>query len=134
MNEEKNTIGWLLYDMISKRILLHRRDHEAKESPDCWDCFGGKVENGETAYEGFLRELCEELGITVDKNKVTELALANAGTLYFIPFSMKDTCKLRLGEGAGFAWLSIDYALRLDDITDYAKKIIVIFQASKSKF
>lgn len=73
MDKIQNKIGWLIYDEASKRILLHRRDHCAKESPDVWDCFGGQIENEETEYEAFLRELCEELGITAEKEKVWKL-------------------------------------------------------------
>lgn len=129
MNKILKKIGWFFYDEEAKRILLHRRDHNTASSPEKWDCFGGKVEdNGETTYEAFLRELCEELGITIEKNNVNKLEFnINNGVVYYAPLSMKDTSKIRLGEGAGFSWFTLECALRLD-ITDEARKILKKFK------
>ncbi len=132
MSKNLNKIVWFLYDENAKRVLLHRRDHNTKEGPDTWDCFGGGMENGELEYEAFLRELHEELRITIDKDKVNKLTI-NGFTVYYIPFDMKETFKIRLGEGAGFAWLSIEYALNsLVDINYEARQILESFKLTSA--
>jgi 8-oxo-dGTP pyrophosphatase MutT (NUDIX family) len=124
MSEDNKKIGWVLYNKDPKRILLHRRDHKTKNSPDTWDCFGGEIENGETEYDAFLRELHEELGITTIKEDVEKLSIDNLNFLMYLVFFDMNKKILRLGEGAGFAWLPIDYALSLIDITNDAKTVL----------
>lgn len=46
-------------------FLLSQR-HPDKDYPLCWECTGGSVLSGESSLEGALREVREELGITLD--------------------------------------------------------------------
>ncbi|GEM_PF-2420705 len=123
------SIGWFLYDEKNKMVCLHRRDPWGV-SPNTWDHFGGgvKSQTGETAYEAFLRELCEELGITVDNDKVKELCEYKNKKMYLVSFPIKRRKEIRLGEGAGFAYFSPDKALGLENLTLAARnglKIII---------
>ena len=49
------------------RVLLCHRSPGRRWYPDVWDLPGGHVEDGEDPKEGLVRELREELGITVSE-------------------------------------------------------------------
>ncbi|KAB8193967.1 NUDIX domain-containing protein [Nonomuraea phyllanthi] len=49
------------------RVLLCHRSAERRRYPDVWDLPGGHVEVGEAPRESLVRELQEELGITVSE-------------------------------------------------------------------
>jgi 8-oxo-dGTP diphosphatase len=49
----------------SDRILLGRRSPGRAFYPDVWDVFGGHIEPGEQPEETLVREIQEELGITL---------------------------------------------------------------------
>ena len=125
-------IGWFFFDPKTKTVLLHRRDHRAKQSPNRWDCFGGKIEKGERPIEVFIRELYEELEVTIMKNEVKLLLEDKNKCIYYIHFPDWKTRAIRLGEGAGFAWFSIRDALKLTDFTDEAKQILLKFKKKVS--
>ncbi|WHY71580.1 NUDIX hydrolase [Fictibacillus enclensis] len=48
-------------------ILLAKR-HEDKHFPNLWECPGGSVLAGETSLQGALREVKEEIGITLSRS------------------------------------------------------------------
>jgi len=48
------------------RVLLAHRSPARRWYPDVWDLPGGHVEPGETPRQALVRELAEELGVTVD--------------------------------------------------------------------
>ena len=117
-------IGWFFFDSKYKTILLHRRDHKAKESKNMWDCFGGKIGKGEKPEGALFREIEEELDIRVPKNEIILLIQDKNQRVYYIHFPDWLTRAIRLGEGAGFAWFSVKDALKLNNITDEAKGIL----------
>lgn len=119
----------MLYDEDQKRVLLHRRDHNTTASPDTWDCFGGEIEGKETENEAFLRELYEELGLIVAENDVSTLSFDRV-VYYLVPFKMWETPKISLREGAGFAWLSLEYIYKLPGVTDEATKVLESFKTT----
>ena len=47
------------------RVLLVHRSPSRRDYPDVWDVPGGHVEPGETPVAALVRELHEELGVTV---------------------------------------------------------------------
>lgn len=50
------------------RVLLSQR-HPAKTYPLCWECTGGCAQAGETSLDAAVREVKEELGLTLDPRK-----------------------------------------------------------------
>lgn len=65
------------------KILLQYRDESAHTFPGYLSCFGGRVEQNETAQQAIIRELNEELGAIVKKNDLVFLgAVTESATKY----------------------------------------------------
>lgn len=53
-----------------KEFLIQKRSENKKIYPNKWSITGGAVDAGETSLEGALREVKEEIGIDIDKEKM----------------------------------------------------------------
>jgi len=59
-------IAAIILENDNNELLLYLRDNKSGiPFPNCWDLFGGHVEEGETTEEALIREVKEELGITL---------------------------------------------------------------------
>ncbi|HEV2126885.1 MAG TPA: NUDIX domain-containing protein [Chloroflexota bacterium] len=127
MSRQYYAIG-TLYHVATRRVLLHHRDAHAARSPNRWAFFGGA---GEAADAGdpittWLREMQEELGITLDRAGVVALCAypdpvyAIRRYVYYAPWPSRDT-SFQLSEGDGYAWFTLEEALRLTDLTPNAR-------------
>ncbi len=54
----------------NNEILITKRSNTKMVLPGKWECNGGAIAAGETPIEGLEREISEELGIVLDKNKI----------------------------------------------------------------
>lgn len=61
-------IVWVINE--KNEILFQKRAAVKKYNPNIWSITGGQIIKGETPLEGAMRELSEELGIPIDKNKM----------------------------------------------------------------
>ena len=83
---------------VEDRYLLQLRDNIVGIFfPGCWGCFGGGMEPGETPAEALVRELKEELDLTVDPAEFRyftrfDFDLSFAG----LPSIWRDTFDLKL--------------------------------------
>lgn len=70
--EEGEYIVGVQLVIFNKRneILITKRSKKKKLCPEKWECNGGAIDVGETSIEGLVREMREELGITIDKDNV----------------------------------------------------------------
>lgn len=112
--------GALLIPIDDKdRVLVQLRDYNpAAIYPGKWGLFGGGVEDDETLVGAACREFLEETGITVLPHALRPFArvLGDSGAQLFA-FSCRldgTPADIRLGEGAGFAFLGPDDLTRLD--------------------
>ena len=95
------------------RLLMQLRDlYEGIYWPGKWGLIGGGIEPGEDILTAGLREIKEETGLSLTPEMLTPFAKINSvsrsGSKLFI-FRTRlaiRPCDIRLGEGAGFAFLT----------------------------
>lgn len=124
-----------LYDPDTHSLLLHLRDGKAAIHPNTWAFFGGRGEPGETDVECCLRELREEIGLDLQPHelrRLREYVVTEEQEYQVIFYAEKAVSldKLVLGEGAGFAWVSLTEVASLpmnkyaqDDVRYFATKL-----------
>lgn len=109
-DQGKQAAGVILVDQHGRLLMQLRDINDRTAGPGLWSIFGGEVEAGETLKAAALREFCEETGLDLPTDALTPLARALSlfGTrLYAFTASLTvDPGQIRLGEGAGFAFLT----------------------------
>jgi 8-oxo-dGTP diphosphatase len=122
-----------LYDPAARALLLHLRDDKAVQYPNSWAFFGGRGEPGETDVDCCLRELREEIGLSLQPHELHRLReYAVDPREYQITFHAEKSIpldRLVLGEGADFAWVPLANALSLP-MNEYHKSDIRQFAAA----
>ena len=101
------------------RVLLQLRDYNTSRYPGYWGFFGGKVEKGETLRTAAVREFQEEAGISLDPAALRprfRMTSPEARSNLYLFETILDAspADIRLGEGAGFAFVAPDDFTRLD--------------------
>ncbi len=97
---------------VDGRILLQLRDDfPSVAAPGQWCLFGGQVEDGETLLQAARREFAEETDILLMAAELSPLAAVSGtrtgGILYAFRCTRPITPgQVRLGEGAGYAFLT----------------------------
>lgn len=101
------------------RVLLQLRDHNTPRYPGCWGFFGGQVEGGESLTEAAVREFAEETGVAlapaalIPRYRMTSAEVRS--NLYIFEAAIGvSPADIRLGEGAGFAFVAPMDFPRLD--------------------
>ena len=109
-------VAVMLFTDRSGRVLMQDRRSISKAGEE-WGFFGGGIEPGETPEQAVVREIEEELGYTVDG--FAPLGVFRYETplwgreIHAFTTPLPDTASLRVLEGDGMAWFSIDEAYRL---------------------
>lgn len=103
----------------NRDVLMHRRRMKAVHG-GLWEFPGGKVEPGEAPEMAMIRELAEELGVTVDTSDLCPIGFASGpgedgGPLVILLYS----CERWGGnpqclDGEEIAWLAIETVPSLD--------------------
>jgi 8-oxo-dGTP diphosphatase len=76
-------IAAIILENDNKELLLYLRDNKPGiPFPNCWDLIGGHVEDGETPEEALVREVNEELGITLTEFRFYKKYLCLTGDAY----------------------------------------------------
>ena len=101
------------------RILLQLRDiNDRTVGPGLWSFFGGHIEGDEDLRTAAIREFNEETALALDPATLTPVARAqslNGTQLYaYATTRTTDPSEIRLGEGAGFAFMTPDQIRNLD--------------------
>lgn len=106
-------------DPLGRELMQLRDDREGIAHPACWGFFGGGVEPGETLIEAALRELDEETGLRLPAEalrpfgQVQSRSARRARLFVFRATLDIGPSDIRLGEGAGFAFLGRSQVLAL---------------------
>jgi len=121
-----------LYNPASKEVLLHLRDGNTQWSPHKWSFFGGRAEGDEEPVECFVREIGEELMVTIDPKDAVFLRQHDDENdenwrqySFYIESDMPKSA-MTLTEGADFDWIPIkkifDY-----DLADEVRTSLELF-------
>jgi 8-oxo-dGTP pyrophosphatase MutT (NUDIX family) len=123
-----------LYHSASGKVLLHLRGDDKPPNPGKWAFFGGRSElaDGGDLRTTWLREMREELGVVIDPTHVVSL---HHGTYadgtrwhdFYAEWPSLDT-RFVLTEGQRYAWFTLDEALALPDLADYAREDLFLFR------
>lgn len=121
--------------LVSKdgRLLLQRRDKTPTiKNPGMITTFGGSVENGETAEECAIRELEEELGLSLTKNDLLLLLRIDVGAgqsqSIFLTLGVEPKL-LSIREGERIEMLSLSECLQSHDLSKLCRMAIEAFKA-----
>lgn len=101
-----------------RQILISQRSELKDKAPLKWECNGGALLAGEEFVDGIIREIYEELGIELEKNKAIYLKTArNAHRFKEIYLFEKDVSiediKFADGEAIAAKWVSIEEFMRM---------------------
>lgn len=101
-----------------KQILISQRSKDKKILPLKWECNGGALLASEEVLDGIVREIYEELGIHLDKEKAIFLKTAKNGTvfkeiyLFKMDFSI-DVLSFKDKEVQNAKWVTIDEFIKM---------------------
>ena len=123
----------------NNEILISQRSPYAFLSPLEWECNGGALRAGESSLDGLVREMQEELGITLDKDKAIYLKTAVNGYIIKEIYVYRDDISVDEleypdNEAQNAKWVTIDEFMKLFnegvivanvnfDRTDYKKAL-----------
>ena len=118
--------GGFLFDPTSEFVFLHLRDGNTTINPNKWAFFGGLSEGDESPLDCYRREIREEIGISVECEKVIllrEYLNVELNTQRIVFYSLADSTQndFVLGEGAGFGWIHLR-ELSAYDLTEKTKE------------
>lgn len=100
------------------RVLLCHRHPHRENYPDVWDLPGGHVEVGEAIAQTLVRELTEELGVTVEPPNGSPWMTFSADGLelnvFLVDHWTEEPHNASPDEHDDIRWVSIDDLTRLD--------------------
>lgn len=104
----------LAKDQLGRILMQLRDDFDHILRPAHWSFFGGHVEPGEALLPCALREFEEETGILLGPDELVPLCRTVSSYSHqwfaFECTRILDPQDIRLGEGAGFAFLTLEQA------------------------
>lgn len=133
MDSRDVAVGFL-YHTTSGKVLLHLRGADAPPNAGKWAFFGGHAESEDSGnlLTTWCREMREELGVACGPSRVVSL---RHGTYddgmqwhdFYCEWPSLDE-DFVLTEGQRYAWFTLDEALSLPDLADYAREDLYLFR------
>lgn len=113
------------------KIILQQRDNKPEiMNPGQITFFGGSVEEGETPDEAIVRELQEELGLTVSEPKLykifqkTKALHGEDREMHIYVLRSVRPASLQVAEGKGFILISKNDNLLEYNLTAFAREVV----------
>jgi 8-oxo-dGTP pyrophosphatase MutT (NUDIX family) len=109
----------IIRDPATDRLLFEIRTDDAPRNPGMWSFFGGGAESGESPEACLLRELREELGVTLRPTDLRAIrSYLNPRTSrrrhVFEVTCLSEGTLLVVSESAGYRWIDAPGALQQD--------------------
>lgn len=100
------------------QILISQRAKNKKVLPLKWECNGGALSSGENILDGLVREIYEELGIYLEKDKAIFLKTAKNDNVFKEIFIFKkdfsiDEINFEDGEAQNAKWVTIEEFVKM---------------------
>jgi 8-oxo-dGTP pyrophosphatase MutT (NUDIX family) len=122
-------VGAVLSTPEGRYLMQLRDDRPAVSMRGYWGLFGGVIETGEEPAAALIRELREELDLTVERiggpftQLIFDLGFAGRGMdrkiFYEIPITEDAVAQMRLGEGQRMALFDLEELLREPRVTPW---------------
>lgn len=127
--ERKITHAGVLIRCTNGEYIFQLRDNKAPTLPSKIAFFGGRLEEGETIYEGLRRELLEELELDVDLENIKESYTFKSETsdkqqVWIGLLENVDIQNLKCHEGSVIK-LTIDQAIDREDIAPTTRQFLI---------
>jgi DNA-binding transcriptional ArsR family regulator/8-oxo-dGTP pyrophosphatase MutT (NUDIX family) len=135
-DEKSGAAAWgacgFLFDANDHKVLLHLRDGNTFWNPNRWAFFGGNGEASESFRDCFVRELREEIGLSIAPQEAIALRVyrhkSGQERAVFYVRSAVAVSELTLGEGADMRWIGLDELDRYD-LTEATRDDLQFFVA-----
>lgn len=123
-----NAVAAIILDAAGRYLLQRRDDIPGIWFPGHWGFFGGAMEPGESPREATVRELQEEIGITIAADRLAEFLRVDFDMqgigprerhFFTLTLTRDEVPLLRLGEGAALGWFAGVDALATLPVTSY---------------
>lgn len=134
-------VGCCFLHYQDKILLLHRQD--ANSEGRRWGIPGGKLHRGEPLIEGIIREVFEETGFSLDKERIhyigkVYIKVPNFDFEYHMVRYLNEIdnpgdVKINFKEHKGFTWVNPKDALKMDLITDEDTCFEIVFGLGGTK-
>ena len=106
---------------VDDHFLLLKRNKD-KPDPSTWGLPGGKIDKGETSQMGIIREVEEEVGLSLTSHKLNQMCTlyVTKGEIEFMfdvyhsTLNSKPKVMLSEDEHCDFLWCTYEQSLKLD--------------------
>lgn len=133
-----HAVAAILLDAEGRYLLQRRDDIPGIWFPGHWGFFGGAIEPGENPIEATVRELVEEIGITLAPTRFAsflrvDFDLEGIGRrerhFFTATLAAEELPRLVLGEGAEMRWVAGAEALATLPVTSYDSVALFLHHA-----
>lgn len=136
MKINKNYSGIIMENSEGK-LLFQLRDNKPEiSSPNKWSLFGGGIEKGETPLQAVVREVKEELGIKLNRNKLKLLLKKESKDSKRFVFYYKldgEQKRFKLMEGQKYEFLSLREIIFRKNVVPSLRRLMLTYHFLKLK-
>lgn len=135
------TVGCCFLHYQDKILLLHRQDGKAEGNR--WGIPGGKLNKNEPLIDAIIREVFEETGFQLDKERIhyigkVYIKVPNFDFEYHMVRFLDEIehpadVKINIKEHKGFTWVTPKDALKMDLMTDEDTCFEIVFGLGGTK-